>query len=155
MSDGPTRDIYFEDFEVGQVITTAGLTITESQIVDFALLYDPQPFHVDAEAAAESPFGGLIASGFQTLALTFRLLFQEGVLAKCGLGSPGMDELRWLAPLRPGDRLSAEAEVLELRASKSKPDRGTLLLGFRTLNQHGTVIMTFRTIVLVRRRPVA
>lgn len=144
---------YFDDFKVGEVFTTPGITLSESQILDFALVYDPQPFHIDVVAAAESPFGGLIASGFQTLALSFRTFYQANIINACSLGSPGFDELRWTAPVRPGDTLSVEATVREMRPSKSKPNRGTLLMDYATKNQHGETVMTFKAIHLMLREP--
>ena len=93
---------YLDDLFPGQHFRTPGITLTEAEIIDFAWRYDPQPFHLDVNAAAESPYGGLIASGFQSLALCFRLFIQTGILAESSLGSPGLDELRWLAPVRPG-----------------------------------------------------
>ena len=93
---------YLDDLFPGQHFKTPGITLTEADIIDFALRYDPQPFHLDVNAAAESPYGGLIASGFQSLALCFRLFIQSGMLAESSMGSPGIDELRWLAPVRPG-----------------------------------------------------
>ena len=145
-------DRYFDDFDVGQRFVSRGVTFTESGIMDFAQRYDPQPFHIDAEAAAEGVYGGVIASGFQTLALAFRVFYDEGIIAKCSLGSPGLDELRWLAPVRPGDTLHAEVEVLEKRASASKPDRGLLKLRFSALNQRGETVMSFLpTLILARR----
>ena len=111
--------MYFEEFNVGDKFSSGGVTFTESEIVRFALQYDPQPFHIDVEAANNSQFKGLIASGFQTLALVFRMYIQEGML-KQGMGSPGMDELRWLLPVRPGDTLHMEVEVLSTKASSSK-----------------------------------
>ena len=123
----------FDDFEIGERFASPGATITESQILDFALLYDPQPFHLDLKAAEEGPFAGLSASGFQTFALSFRLFYQANVINACSLGSPGVDELRWLKPVRPGDTLHVEAEVKSKRASKSKPDRGILHMDYRVL----------------------
>ena len=145
-------DRYFDDFQVGEVFTTPGITLSESQILDFALVYDPQPFHIDVIAAAESPFGGLVASGFQTLALSFRTFYQANIINACSLGSPGFDELRWTAPVRPGDTLSVEATVREMRPSKSKPNRGTLIMDYATKNQHGETVMTFTAIHLMSRR---
>ena len=116
--------LYFEDFTPGRRFKTRGMTLTEAQIMDFAWQWDPQPFHVDAEAAAASPFGGIIGSGFQTLLVAFRLWFQENIMNEASMGSPGLDEVRWLKPVRPGDTLHVEAEVMESRASDSKPDRG-------------------------------
>jgi acyl dehydratase len=146
------QELYFDDFEPGQAFQSKGVTLSESQILDFALLYDPQPFHLDKEAAAEGPFGGLIASGFQTLALAFRIFYQANVINACSLGSPGLDELRWLRPVRPGDTLSVKATVREKRASKSKPDRGTVLMDYEVTNQHGEAVMTFTAIHIFARK---
>ena len=146
---------YFEDFTPGREFRTDGATITEAQILDFALTFDPQPFHLDAEAAKHSVFGGLIASGFHTMALTFRLFAQTRALAACSLGSPGVDELRWLRPVRPGDTLRAVVRVVEQRPSTSKPDRGIVRLQWTTLNQAGEPVLTMTSMQLVRRRPEA
>ena len=145
-------DYYFDDFAVGDRFKTRGVTFTESQIIDFALRYDPQSFHIDVNAAAESLYGGIIASGFHTLAQSFRQFLDEGVLKACSLGSPGFDELRWLAPVRPGDTLHMEAEVKESRPSSSKPDRGILRMHYRSINQHGDAVMTFTAMHLLKRR---
>lgn len=147
------RDRYFEDFSVGDTFKSRSVTFTEASIIEFAFKYDPQRFHIDAEAAAESPFGGLIASGFQTLAQTFRMWLDEGVLAKCGIGAPGIDELRWLAPVRPGDTLHMTAEVAEIRPSSSKPDRGVVRFSYTAANQRGETVMTLSVAQLVLRRP--
>ena len=144
--------LYFDDFEPGQQFHSKGVTITESQILDFALLYDPQPFHIDLEAAEKGPFGGLIASGFQTLALTFRMFHQERVFSACGMGSPGFDELRWVRPVRPGDTLKVTAIVKEMRPSKSKPDRGTLIMDYEVTNQLDEAVMTFTAIHILARK---
>ncbi|MBS1144137.1 MAG: MaoC family dehydratase [Proteobacteria bacterium] len=144
---------FLDDLTPGQTFVTPGLTLTEAEIIDFAWRYDPQPFHLDAEAAAKSPYGGLIASGFQSLALCFRLFIQSGVLAESSMGSPGIDELRWLAPVRPGDTLHGEIEVLEVRPSKTKPDRGIARLQYRAANQRGEVVLGFIVNHLLRRRP--
>ncbi|MFQ6018632.1 MAG: MaoC family dehydratase [Kiloniellaceae bacterium] len=144
---------YFDDFEIGERFVSPGATVSEGQMLDFALTYDPQPFHLDKEAAAASPYGGLIASGFHTLALAFRVFYQAGVINDCSIGSPGLDELRWLVPVRPGDTLHTEAEVRSKRASDSKPDRGILHMAYAVKNQHGEAVMTFTAIHLLRRRP--
>jgi len=141
----------FDDFEIGERFSSPGITLTESQIIDFALLYDPQPFHLDLKAAEEGPFAGLSASGFQTLALSFRLFYQANVVNACSLGSPGMDELRWLKPVRPGDRLHVEAEVKAKRPSQSKPDRGILHMAYSVLNQAGEAVMTYTAIHIMKR----
>lgn len=143
---------YLDDLQVGQTFKTNGATLTDSDIIGFALKYDPQPFHLDVVEAAKSPYGGLIASGFQTLAYCFRLFIQSGVFLESSMGSPGIDELRWLAPVRPGDTLYTEVEVLELRPSSSKPDRGIARLKYQASNQHGDVVLTFLVNHLLKRR---
>ena len=125
----------------------------ESQILDFALAFDPQPFHMDLEAAKQSMFGGLIASGFHSMALTFRLFAQTRALAACSLGSPGVDEVRWLKPVRPGDTLRATVQVVEQRPSGSKPDRGIIRLHWTALNQRSEPVLTMTSMQLVKRRP--
>lgn len=142
---------YLDDLTPGQRFTSPGLTLTEADIIDFAWRYDPQPFHLDANAAANSPYGGLIASGFQSLAVCFRLFIQSGILAESSMGSPGIDELRWLAPVRPGDTLHSEIEVLEVRPSSSKPDRGIARLKYQAVNQRGEVVLGFIVNHLLRR----
>jgi acyl dehydratase len=144
---------FFEDFPVGRTFRTRGATLTEAQILDFAWQWDPQPFHLDTEAAADWGYGGLIASGFHTLLIGFRLVAQENVWINCSLGSPGMDEVRWLLPVRPGDTLHVEAEVLEARESASKPDRGIVKIRYATLNQKGETVMTMLGTQIFRRRP--
>lgn len=144
---------YLDDLTPGQCFTSPGLTLTEAEIIDFAWRYDPQPFHLDANAAANSPYGGLIASGFQSLAICFRLFIQSGVLAESSMGSPGIDELRWLAPVRPGDTLHSEIEVLEVRPSNSKPDRGIARLKYQAVNQRGEAVLSFIVNHLLRRKP--
>lgn len=148
-------DLYFEDFTVGREFRTDGATLTESQILDFALAFDPQPFHMDVEAAKQSMFGSLIASGFHTMALTFRLFAQTRALAACSLGSPGVDELRWLRPVRPGDTLRATVQVVEQRPSGSKPDRGIIRLHWTALNQRSEPVLTMTSMQLVKRRPAS
>jgi acyl dehydratase len=144
---------FLDDLAPGQRFTSPGLTLSEAEIIDFAWRYDPQPFHLDANAAAESPYGGLIASGFQSLAICFRLFIQSGVLAESSMGSPGIDELRWLAPVRPGDTLHSEIEVLEVRPSNSKPDRGIARLKYQAVNQRGEAVLSFIVMHLLRRKP--
>ncbi len=147
-------DRYFDDFEIGERIVTAGITLTQSLIIDFAMRYDPQPFHIDVEAAKASNYGGLIASGFQTLALGFRMVLETGIFRVCGMGSPGFDELRWLKPVRPGDTLHSELEVIDKKPSASKPDRGMLRVKYRIRNQRDEDVITFTSMHLTRRRPI-
>jgi len=146
------QDLYFDDFEPGQTFESMGATLSESQILDFALLYDPQPFHLDREAAAAGPFNGLIASGFHTLSLAFRLFYQEKVINACSMGSPGLDQIRWLRPVRPDDTIKVKATVREKTPSRSKPDRGTLIMDYEVVNQHREAVMTFTAIHIFARR---
>jgi acyl dehydratase len=143
---------FFDDFAIGDTFATAEAEITEAMILDFAHDYDPQPFHTDPVAAKESIYGGLIASGFQTLALGFRLVWDTGVLAGSSLGSPGFDELRWLRPVRPGDTLHAEFEVMDKKPSSSKPDRGIARVAYRIKNQKGEDVLTFLAMQLLKRK---
>jgi acyl dehydratase len=146
------EDRYFDDFSVGERFSTRGITVTESAIIDFATRYDPQPFHIDIEAAKASNYGGLIASGFQTLALGFRMVLETGIFRASSMGSPGFDELRWLKPVRPGDTLHTEFEVMEKKPSSSKPDRGILRIAYRIKNQKDEEVLTFLSMHLLKRR---
>jgi acyl dehydratase len=143
---------YFDDFAIGEKFVTRGVTFTESMIIDFALTYDPQPFHIDVEAARESNYGGLIASGFHTLALGFRMVLETGVFRVASMGSPGFDELRWLKPVRPGDTLHTELEVVDKKPSSSKPDRGIMRVAYRIKNQKGEDVLTFLSMHLLKRK---
>ena len=147
------RARYFEDFKAGDRVESATLTVSETLIVEFARFYDAQVFHTDPEAARATVYGGLIASGLQTIALTFKLFLETGTVAASSLGSPGLDEIRWKTPVRPGDVLHVVAEVLETRASTSKPDRGIVRVLYTTLNQHGEAALTMIGNQLLRRRP--
>lgn len=145
--------MFFDELNVGDRIRTRGVTFTEAAIVDFGLRYDPQPFHIDAEAAAASPFGGLIASGFHTMAQGFRMVLDEGWLAGGSIGSPGFDQLRWTAPVRPGDTIHMQGEVVEVRPSRSKPDRGLVRVRYEAINQRGETVMTAVFMHLLRCNP--
>jgi acyl dehydratase len=149
-------ELYWEDFEPGQVIEIEGTTtLTKDEIMEFAREWDPQPFHIDEAAAEKSIYGGVIASGWHTGAATMRLLV-DGLLGKtASLGSPGLDEMRWLKPVRPGDTLRARAVVHETRPSRSKPDRGTVKVTWETYNQDGEKVMTMTGIQMIARRPRA
>jgi acyl dehydratase len=146
---------YFDDFAVGDKFTTAEREVTEAMILAFANDYDPQPFHTDPAAAKASIYGGLIASGFQTLAIGFRLVWDTGTLTGSSMGSPGFDELRWLKPVRAGDRLHVEAEVIGIAPSRSKPDRGIVRIAYRYLDQNGETVLTCAMMHLLQRRPPA
>lgn len=144
---------FLDDFRVGEKFVSGGITFTESEIVRFALQFDPQSFHLDVTAAERSPYGGLIASGFHTISLCFRMFIQSGVIAASSIGSPGIDEVRWLAPVRPGDTLGTETEVLEIRPSSSRPDRGILRMRYAGINQNGVNVVSFiLNHLLLRRR---
>lgn len=146
---------WFEDYPPGLVLEFGSTTLDESELVDFARRYDPQPFHVDADAAAQSGYGGLIASGWHTGSLMMRLLVEHFLSPESGLGSPGIDELRWLAPVRPGDRLSVRVTILEARRSQSKPDRGLIRTRIEVLNQRREVVMAMKALnfILCRSEP--
>ena len=144
---------FLDDFTEGSIFETEGKTVSEAEILEFAFQYDPQSFHMDVEAAKEGPFGGLIASGIQTMAIGLRLLLQAQVFAPgASMGSPGMDELRWLKPVRPGDTLRMRGEVLEVKPSRSKPGRGLLRYHMTIFNQHGEDVMSMVGMQLIKRR---
>ena len=143
---------HYEDFSVGEEAISPSVTLTEAGIIEFALQYDPQRFHISREAAEASPYGGLIASGFHTLVLAFRMFFHLGFITETGLGSPGIDELRWTEPVRPGDTIRTKVSVLEKRESKSRPELGIMKLAFSVLNQRDQVVCTFSTAAFIARR---
>ena len=144
---------YFDDFKIGDVIELGRHTITKDEIIAFARQFDPQAFHLDEEAAAQTMFGGLIASGWHTGSLMMRLLYEGAIKDAVSLGSPGIDEMRWLKPVRPGDTLSARMTVTECIPSRSKPDRGILRSLLEMRNQHGDPVVTIKGMSLLGRRP--
>ena len=148
MTDGK----WYEDFEVGEEIRSPAKTFTEAEIVDYAFRYDPQPIHIDKPAAEAGLYGGLIASGWHVASASFRLFTMTGTMGRASLGSPGLDELRWLKPVRPGDTIHSVVTVAEKRPSRSRPDRGIVILDYRVINQHGETVMSTRGVQLVRRR---
>ncbi|HEY5663461.1 MAG TPA: MaoC family dehydratase [Ilumatobacter sp.] len=145
--------VYFEDFSPGRVFELGSVDVTADEIIEFATRYDPQPFHVDPHAAEASPFGGLIASGWHTCAMFMRLLY-EGILHdSSSQGSPGMEELRWLAPVRPGDRLTGRSTVEDATPSATRPNRGTVILRSEMRNQDDVIVLAMRGRGLYGRRP--
>ena len=148
----PTK-LYLEDFSVGQIFRSGSRRITEAEIKTFAKEYDPQPFHLDDEAAKATMFGGLAASGWHTMALTIRLLVDGGVPIAGGIIGAGAEELRWPRPVRPGDDLTVESEVLEIRPSRSRPTQGLMKMRSTTLNQNGEPVQVFTANLVVPRRP--
>jgi len=145
--------LWFEDFQVGDVSEFGPVTVTAAEIVEFAERYDPQPFHLDADAAAATPYGGLIASGWHTAALYMGMFVRGVLLDSASLGSPGVEELRWLAPVRPGDELRGRSTVADARASSTNPRRGTVFTTHEVVNQDGTVVMTMKARGFFARRP--
>jgi acyl dehydratase len=146
---------WFEDYTVGEVIRADGVTISEAEILSFAFTYDPQPFHLNKLAAEQSPYKGLIASGWQTGLLGFRMLLQAGLLGKGSMGSPGLDEIRWAMPVRPGDTLFGRASIEDKRESASKPDRGIVKMKYWIENQKGETVMSFLGTQMVLKKPAA
>ena len=149
------RPTSFEDFSVGQVFELGTVTVTRHEIIEFATRYDPQLFHVDEDAARRSAFGGLVASGWHTAAMAMRL-YVDGLLAgMTSQGSPGVEELRWLKPVRPDDVLSGRAEILEVTASSRRTDRGTVRIRLELRDQGDDVVMHMTARGLFGRRPAA
>ena len=146
-------DRWFEDFEVWEMIVSAGKTMTGGEMMAFAWSYDPQPIHIDAQAAAATAYGGLIGSGWQLGAVAFRLFMATNPFADgASLGSPGCDELRWLHPVRPGDTVFTHVSITGKRLSNSKPDRGLVNLDWAVINQNDETLMTMKSVQLVRCR---
>lgn len=145
-------DIYWEDLPSGTVIDLGSYEVTKEEILDFARRYDPQPFHTDEEAAKDSIYGGLIASGWHTCAMSMRMLCDKLLLHAASLGSPGLDQIRWLRPVRPGDTLGGFMEVVESRPSRSKPDRGIIKSRWEVTNQDGEIVLTMEGHGMYRRR---
>lgn len=144
---------YFEDYRPGSVWTAGALAVTADDILDFARRYDPQPMHTDLEAAARGRFGGLIASGWHTGAIMMRLFADNFLSPASSLASPGLDELRWLQPVRPGDVLSLRLTILETRRSRKTPEQGVVRSLVEVLNQRGEAVMSLKPVSLIRCRP--
>ena len=140
----PVGQRYFEDYVPGAAFEYGSIALSEDEIVQFAERFDPQFIHTDPRAAAEGPFKGLIASGWHTAGLTMRLLIDGYLSSVASLGSPGIDELRWTRPVRPGDVLHVRVTILEAKRSRSKPDRGIVHSLIEVTNQHGQSVMTFK-----------
>ncbi len=140
----------FEDYVAGAVYEFGAIAVDEDDVIGFGNQFDPQPFHTDPAAASQWHFGGLIASGWHTGALAMRLLVDHFLPVTASLGSPGVDELRWPRPVRPGDVLSLRVTILEARRSTSKPDRGFMRTHIEVLNQHREVVMSLKAMNLLR-----
>jgi acyl dehydratase len=148
-----TVPLYLDDLAVGQTFRSGTVTVEPERLKAFAAEFDPQPFHLDEEAAGTSLFGGLVASGWHTAALTMRLLVESDLKIVGGLIGVGVDELKWPRPVRPGDTLRVESEVLDLRPSKSQPDRGIVKVRNTTRNQEGQPVLVQVANLIVPRRP--
>ena len=145
---------YFDDIEVGDATEFGHYDVTREEVLEFARKYDPQPFHLSDEAAAKTHFGRLAASGWHTCAMTMAVIARHVVDdQQAGLGSPGVDELRWLKPVYPGDTLRVESEIVEVTPSRSKPDIGSFRSSVTVFNQDDLPVLRFTSIVLIRRRP--
>lgn len=142
----------FEDFQEGQVLETGSVTVTEEEIIAFARQFDPQPFHIDRDASSHSIYGGIIASGWHTCCLIMRLMVDGYLRDSSSMGSPGMDEVRWIKPVRGGDTLSARCVTLETRPSNSKRDRGVVYFRWEAHNQHGELVASAKVLSMFRRR---
>ena len=149
----PPPKLYLEDFVIGQTFRSASRRITEAEIKAFAAQFDPQPFHLDDAAAKATMFSGLAASGWHTMALTMRLLVDGGAPIAGGIIGAGAEELKWPRPVRPGDELTVESEVLEIRPSRSRPTQGLIKMRSTTFNQSGEPVQIFTANLLVPRRP--
>ncbi|QYF96202.1 MaoC family dehydratase [Massilia sp. PAMC28688] len=145
--------MYFEDFAPGQVIDLGTRTVSEEEIIAFASQFDPQPFHVDQQAAADSMFGGLVASGWHTCSMMMRMVVDGLMAASSSMGSPGVDKVRWLLPVRAGDTLAVSYETTAVKASASKPDRGVVWSRWSALNQRGELVCTIEGMGMFGRRP--
>lgn len=148
----PVDKRYFEDYVTGAVHQFGSVTVREADIIRFAREYDPQAFHTDPDAAQATPFGGVIASGWHTAGLMMRMVVDHYLSHVASLASPGLDELRWTRPVRPGDMLTVRATVIEARRSRSKPDRGLVRTLFEVLNQRDEVVMSVKAMNMLRAR---
>ena len=144
---------FFEGFKVGDIYETRAVTLTEGQMVDFSMQYDPQPIHTDQEASKHGIHGSIISSGLQTLGLANRLWIELGLMGENNLGGPGLDNVLWPRPVFAGDTLRTVVEVVAARESKSKLDRGIVTFGFTTYNQKNEVVMTYECMDMIRRAP--
>ncbi len=151
----PADNRYFEDYAPGAVYEFGTITVTEPEIIEFAKQFDPQYFHVDPEKAVHSRFGGIIASGWHTVGLTMRLFVDHYVSHVASLASPGVDEIRWPNPVRPGDTLKVRVTVLEARPSRSKLDRGVVRAKIEAINQKDELVLSMVGMSIIGRRPQA
>lgn len=149
----PPTDRWLEDYTTGAVYEYGSIALTEQDILQFAAQYDPQSIHTDPDAARGGPFGGIIASGWQTAAVFMRMFADNFLTAVGSLSSPGLDELRWTAPVRPGDALRIRVTIEDARRSRTKPDRGIVHTLCEMFNQDGTLVLSLRAMNLIAARP--
>ena len=147
-----SQDRWFEDYVPGAVHDLGSVVVDEQEVIAFARQFDPQPFHLDKERAEQSTFGGLIASGWHTACMAMRLIVDHYLSEASSEGSPGIDELRWLRPVRPGDQLTVRITILDARRSRSRPERGIVRSQIDTLNQDGEVVMHLTSTIFIRCR---
>ncbi len=147
------QGLYFEDFTVGRRFETDARTITEADIIAYGKEFAPRPYHTDVEAAKESMFGGVVAAGLHTASVTFGLFIESGVFSDCGMGSPGMEGIRWLQPVRAGDTLRVIAEVTEALPPRREGGRNVIKLMFSGVNQNGETVIEINSIHFVKARP--
>ena len=148
---GPTR--FWEDYELGAVYEIGSKLMTKEEIVEFASKYDPQPFHLDEDARRRSIFGGLAASGWHTCSSVMRLLVDNYISRETSLGSPGVDEVRWLKPVLAADTVTAKVRIVDKKPSRSRPEMGSIFNQYEVYNQAGALVMTMKGVGLIRRRP--
>jgi acyl dehydratase len=148
-----TKKWYFDDFVVGDTIAVGSRQVSEEEIIVFAKQFDPQPFHIDQAAAKDSIFGGIIASGWHTCSLIMRMMVDGFLSNSTSLGSPGVDEVRWIKPVRGGDTLSVTTTIMDVKPSSSKLDRGVVWTEWRATNQHGELVATIKGMGMFLRRP--
>jgi acyl dehydratase len=147
-----SHELYWEDFKVGDSEPMGEVFVDRDEVIEFATRFDPQPFHIDEQAAKGSMYGGLIASGWHTVALVMRMMVDSYLSKSASLGSPGVDNVRWLKPVRPGDRIRAQRTVLESRASSSRPNMGVVKTRWEVFNHKGELVMTMEGYGMFERR---
>lgn len=143
---------YFEDIQIGTVLEFGSKTVSKDEIIEFATKFDPQPFHINEEASADSIYGGIIASGWHTASMTMRMMVDHMVSARAGLGSPGWNNLKWHMPVRPGDTLSVRSEVINKKRSGSRPTMGTIFGTIQVFNQNSEMVMSYDSLGMVQAR---
>jgi acyl dehydratase len=148
----PIGDRYFEDYAAGATFLFGPIEVEEAEVISFARRFDPQSIHIDPALAQAGPFKGIIASGWHTIGLMMRLIVEHFLSSVASLASPGVDEVRWVQPVRPGDQLHLRVSILETRPSRSKPDRGLIIANMEAINQNGDIVCSFKAMNLLKKR---